>query len=350
MSNVTNIIQTLIQLAFNRSDSFDTKIFENVKWKDVMNIAAAQGIFAIAFDGIKLLPMAYRPDKKLLIQWVGQVCYQEKMYEHNWRVAQTLSELWKKENINTYIIKGRSIAQYYPNPAHRYSCDVDVFIAEGWNHACQLLELQGVKLVYEVYKEVEFTMDKVYVECHRCITPYRGNKVLHKVEEYLRSLLDEYSQRPFAGTDLLCPPLMFVIMLYIEHALGDLLHGHLSLKHIVDWIVLRRQTFDLRALRLRCKKFGFDRFLMLIDTLADVIEGKIKVEKLPPSYKDIYKSLFIMPSVSPKTESWFRRRVHLFCEIIKNRKMYQHFGYCSMESFLLNSVWSHFFSKKVELL
>lgn len=350
MSDITDIIQVLIRLALNTSYSFDTKIFENVKWKEVMNVAAVQGLSAIVFDGVKQLPKECCTDKKLLLQWYGQVCYQEKMYEHNWRVAQQISESWRKVGIDTYVIKGRSIAQYYPNPAHRYSCDLDVFIAEGWDRVCQLLEHQGVKLVYEVYKEVEFTIDKVYVECHRCITPYRGNMVLRKVETYLRNLLNESQKRPFAATTLLCPPLMFVIMLYIEHALGDLLHGHFSLKHVVDWIVLRKQTFDFRVLEIRCKEFGFDRFLTLIESLADVVEGKANIDSLPYFYKEVYNRLFLIPTVSPKAESWFLRRVSLFCEIIKSRKMYQHFGYCSMESFLLNTIWSHFFNKKLERL
>lgn len=65
---------------------------------------------------------------------------------------------------------------------------------------------RGVQLGREVYKEVEFTMDDVYVECHRYITPLRGNKKLQAFERYLRSLLE--SRRPtfFEGTTLVCSP------------------------------------------------------------------------------------------------------------------------------------------------
>ena len=53
------------------------------------------------------------------------------------------------------------------------------------------------------------------------------------------------------------------------------MHGHLTLKEIVDWVVLRKQGFDKEVLDSRCKEFKFDRFLKLIDALADVAEGKI---------------------------------------------------------------------------
>ena len=88
---------------------------------------------------------------------------------------------------------------------------------------------------------------------------------MKEFECYLRSLLDSEPKGYFEGTTLVCPPLMFTVMLYIEHALGDLLHGHLTLKHIVDWVVLRRQSVDWDAFHARCESFKFDKFLPLID-------------------------------------------------------------------------------------
>lgn len=348
MDNNSEILKTLIRIATGSSLPIDTNMFYGTNWEDVMRIASAQGVFAIAFDGIEKLPEDCRPDKKILIQWFGRVCYQEKLYERNWKVAQKLADLWLSEGIETLVLKGRAIAQYYPKPAHRYSCDLDVFIGNDWDKACQMLEARGVKLVREVYKEVEFTLDKVYVECHRYITQFRGNETLQRFEKCLRRILAETSKQRFDETSLLCPPLMFTVMLFIEHALGDLLHGKLSLKHLVDWMILRKQSFDVSIIELRCKEFGFDRFLSLIDTLADVLEGKRKLSTLPKVYSDVYKSLFVIPAVSNEPKSWFARRVSLFFEIIQNRRMYQHFGYCSMEKFLIRSVWYHFFSGNVE--
>lgn len=99
---------------------------------------------------------------------------QRQQYEQTWRVACKLDKLWAAEGIQATVLKGRSIAKYYPVPSHRYSCDLDVFIGGEWGRACELLEGQGIRLEHEVYKEVEFTLDNVYVECHRYITPVRA--------------------------------------------------------------------------------------------------------------------------------------------------------------------------------
>ena len=78
-------------------------------------------------------------------------------------------------------------------------------------------------------------------------------------------LLESGEPTFFEGTTLVCPPLMFSVMLYVEHALGDFLHGKLLLKHVVDWAALRRQEVDWETFWTKCKEFRFDRFVALIE-------------------------------------------------------------------------------------
>ena len=88
---------------------------------------------------------------------------------------------------------------------------------------------------------------------------------------------------------------------------------------------------------------------MLIDALADVVEGKVDMESLAPSYREVMESFFDLPKVVKSKNSWFARRVSLSFDIIRNRRYYKSFGYCSMEKYLLSTVWAHFFDKQVRL-
>lgn len=339
---------SLLQLLRNALDnSYQMELPKDTDWTSVLKLATERGVQGICLEAIEQLPVGTIPQPTLL-QWIGLSEMQRQQYEQTWRVACKLDKLWAAEGIQATVLKGRSIAKYYPVPSHRYSCDLDVFIRGEWGRACELLEGQGIRLEHEVYKEVEFTLDNVYVECHRYITPVRGNKHLKEFERYLRSLLDGEPKECFEGTTLVCPPLMFTVMLYIEHALEDLLHGHLTLKHIVDWVVLRRQTVDWDAFHTRYKAFKFDKFLPLIDALADVVEGKMEYQDLQPSYQEVFDDIFKTP-VAKSPRSLFGRRVELFFSILRNGKKYQQFGYTSMPSFLFNSVWAHFFDKEVRL-
>ena len=112
-------------------------------------------------------------------------------------------------------------------------------------------------------------------------------------------------------------------------------------------LVLRKQEIDRTKIEASCKQFGFERFLKLIDSLADVVESKVEMASLPSSYKEVMDSFFIIPSsVVKEKKSWFAKRVSLFFDIIKNRRYYSRLGYCSMERFLLSAVWAHFFDKE----
>lgn len=344
----TIIHKTVIQLVrLGIGSSNDATIPIIMDWEQVLNLAIEQGVSGICLEGIEKLPSGFIP-KDLLLQWIGQTEIQRQQYQNAWDVACKLDKFWAIDGIHAAILKGRSVSQYYPVPHHRFSCDLDVFIEKDWEKACRLLEGKGIPLGHEVYKEVEFTLDSVYVECHRYITPIRGNKQLQDFERYLCSLLQSEQQTFFEGTTLICPPLMFIVMLYIEHALGDFLHGHLTLKEIVDWVVLRKQGIDRGIIELRCKEFKFDKFLPLINALADVVEGKTEYQDLQPSYQEVFDEIFKL-SNARKPRSWFGRRVELFFDILRNSKKYQQFGYTSMPSFLFNSVWTHFFDKEVRL-
>ena len=365
-TNRGEIHEILLQLLRKAVDSsYQMEMPEGADWTGVLDLASGQGVIGLAAAGIEAVQGEWLKvngsshsevakqsapliPKVLLLQWIGLSEMQRQQYEQAWRVACRLDRLWATEGIHATVLKGRAIAKYYPVPSHRYSCDLDVFIGEEWGRACELLESQGVRLEHEVYKEVEFTLDNVYVECHRYITPIRGNEHLKAFERYLRTLLDGERKVCFEGTTLVCPPLMFTVMLYIEHALGDLLHGHLTLKHVVDWVVLRRQDFDREELVARCREFRFDRFLPLMDAFADVVEGKKDYGCLEGSYKETFDELFKAP-VASSPRSWFGRRVELFFSILRNGKKYRRFGYTSMPSFLFNGVWAHFFRKEVEL-
>ena len=57
---------------------------------------------------------------------------------------------------------------------------------------------------------------------------------------------------------------------------------------IADWVVRRRRLVDWDAFYARCEAFKFDKFLPLIDALADVVEGKMEYQELQPSYQEVF--------------------------------------------------------------
>ena len=304
--------QTLLYLVrlgigCNPEPDFD---FRDVDWKTVVDISFEQGVVAIAVDGLQKLYDAV-PDLELTIdtpgmeslkyEWFGNVMNSETEYSNRQDVTKRLSALFAPNDISTIVLKGASFAQYYPMPSHRYSCDLDLFIGSDWEKGCSILEDKGIDICYEVYKDAQFHINGVYVECHRYIMSIRGNSTLQKFEVYLRSLLKEKIQ---CGDDLLfVPPLMFNALFCIEHARGHLLHEKLTLRQVCDWMMIRRQPVDWDEFRKRCDEFGFTRFAKLFDALADLVEGKLRYEDLSLVDKRVVDEMFSENSSGSGKES-----------------------------------------------
>ena len=95
--------------------------------------------------------------------------------------------------------------------------------------------------------------------------------------------------------------------------------------------------------------------------LLDIDLNHLDVDKLlmykkgiPSGYmlRVIDRKMFeelIHQKVKSKKKSWLSRRLDLFLEIITNANRFNAYGYCSMHSFLINTVWAHFFRKEIVL-
>ena len=163
----SNTLQIFLQLLRKALDnSYQMELSKGVDWMGVLNLASEQGVIGLAVDGIEAVqgeglkvngsshseaakPSAPLIPKVLLLQWIGLSEVQRQQYEQTWRVACKLDKLWAAEGIQATVLKGRSIAKFYPVPSHRYSCDLDVFIGGEWGRACELLEGQGIRLEHE---------------------------------------------------------------------------------------------------------------------------------------------------------------------------------------------------------
>jgi len=344
MTQIQDILIRLIRAGIGMAPSEIPAGFDG--WKEVIDMSFDQGVAAITVDGYNnssINDCLLERDESLedmKYEWFGSVLQEEEETERRLGVAKELESWWAAEGIRARVLKGSRIARYYPKPEHRFSCDLDVFIPEdgGWKRACEVLKGKGIELCYEVYKEVEFTHKGVYVECHRFITPVRGNRNLMAFERYLRGLLEAEDE------------LMFTAMLYVEHALGDFLKGPMTLRQLVDWMVLRRQALAWEEFDARCREFGFERFRALADSLADVAEGSKSYEELPKTYRRAWDEMWERPKKGGgRRKSWTQRRVSQFFDVLRCRWKYGEFGYMTMLEYLAKAMWGHWVDKKVRI-
>lgn len=362
MNNSAEILFKLVRIGLGLETDFSLP--DKVDWTAVIDLSFTQGVVSLAVDGIQKIydsdPGAvsglYNPElEDQRTEWMGQTLVEESWCFTRESATRRLVRYWSENGIPATILKGSVIAQYYPVPPHRYSCDLDLFIGDAWERGCAILEKKGININYEIYKDAQFYVKGVYVECHRYLMSIRGNETLRRCELYLRSLLEKGKVQ--IGTELLyMPPLMFNVIFCVEHARGHLLYDKLILRHICDWMVLRRQDVDWDEFRKRCDEFGFTRFADLLDRLADLIEGKLCYGDMTRIEKRVVDEMLSVgmdsldaAELQAEPKSMFRRRLNVFFNILKNGWKYKAYNDVSMPVALIRQVWHHFFDRKVKL-
>lgn len=178
--------------------------------------------------------------------------------------------LFHDNYIRTYVLKGAVVAECYPKPEHRVSSDMDCFLLpdksgfDAWAFGNDLIKAKGFETDTDFYKNSAFYLPGLTVENHRYLTPFRGNKVLKRLEVLLQGLLrDDKGEDRFVDTWLYRPPVMVSALFLIEHAYSHFLHEGLTWRHVLDWMLFSRkhkEDIDWVTLDAMIDEFGFRRF------------------------------------------------------------------------------------------
>jgi len=261
-------------------------------WQALEDLANEQGLLGVMLDGVDKLPRELRPEKKAIIQSIGQLVQTEQMYAVQEHAAAEMALLLHQHGIRTYVLKGAVVAECYPRPEHRRSVDMDCFLLpeEGtedvWDRGNLVLEEQGFEVRRDFYKNSTVVLPGLTVENHRYFTPFRGNDRLKRLERLLQAMMAEDAGTDrFEGTWLYRPPVMVSALFLIEHAYSHFLHEGLTWRLVLDWqMFLRRHRdeIDWKELEARGDEFGFRRFYDSYCRLGEYLMGSLPSDGLLP--------------------------------------------------------------------
>lgn len=319
MTHSSEILFKLIRIAFG--DTEDLTLPSDVDWKAVIGLAFAQGVAAIAADGLQII-YDHDPDLELAIdspelendkyEWFANQMSCEQDFAHRARVIEKISKLWRPEGIDFVILKGLSYASYYPIPEHRYSCDLDILPLNGWELSNSLLEQAGYAVDRKEKKHFHISVDGVHVENHQFVCGTKGNAEGKRFDQCLRGLLSE------GKTEL------FHLLFYLKHAQTHfLIEDGIQLKHVLDWVYLRRFMSDETSVLVR--EFGLEKFAAAVDGAAAYVMGESAglQEVSRVMLDDI---LALQPPLS-SGGSRFRAHFNILRTIWRRRRFYRGFSH-----------------------
>lgn len=263
MENKTvNILFALLRGALH-GEVADEGLFADVsehQWKSLYDLAARQGVLALVWDGIKLLPAGAQPPKPLKLRWALTVEKYEGKYSQYCRTVEELQKFYMENGIIAVQMKGVGLASTYSVPANREGGDIDIYTYSA--DTSQMSHKRANRLADELMQQKGIVVDSSHSEKHsnfyyKCI-PVENHKwfvnielnprFLTKLNDTMFRLLEPYTAvMPDNGCNIRVPSAKFNTLFLAYHTFQHLGSG-IALHHLFDWANhINRNGLDIPA-------------------------------------------------------------------------------------------------------
>ena len=209
------------------------------QWEGALAMAQDQTVTGVLMTALERLPKEQLPSKIFLLQWLGMG---EIVTDYSAKLAQASEKVisyFRQNGFACQILKGSSVARYYPVPNRRTSGDVDVWLdgtREEIYDFARKFDKDG-KLYGVNYHHIHFhLLDDVHIEVHiwpSCLSSPICNKRLQKFCNLHRPTMD--TDKPSLAFDR-----VFILLHGYQHLCG---HG-VGLRQLMDYYYVLKQGFS----------------------------------------------------------------------------------------------------------
>lgn len=239
-------------------------------WRDIYRLAKKHAVLAIAWDGVEHMQQQ-APEvlcalpADLMGKWFADVHSIEAANIRLAKQTNRVQELLSAGGYNSLLLKGASLAAYYPAPEHRQSADIDLWVPSDTNGSLHthrlalhdyLRQQTDISVGEIVYHHIETMISGTEVEFH--VTPTWLCNPVHNCR----------LQQIFSQADLLTPELQELYTLL--HAFRHIYHDGLTLRHMLDyWLVCKHnRTARIPAPADSYNQIGLSAFANAMDEVT----------------------------------------------------------------------------------
>ena len=302
----------IISCIVNNTD-IDWTLFKDYSpkdWKQFYKLSKQQGVVAIVFDRLRVIPKEIAPPKDIVMKWFSHALSIEKQMRAKESVAIEFAEKFAERDIHIAVLKGVAYASYFPNPYHRESGDLDCYMMGKKELGDKIIVELGGKMEEAGYMHSHLYYKGLTIENHNLLTSADKSKISVKTESLLQEMIKD-GCKPIAQTKLLNPSADFNAMFLIKHAQRHFIKEGICIRHLLDWaFFLKAEATNVNWQRViplmeECLILNFAKALtaICIENLGMTInvkelQGECKISKLVledilGEQPDLFKENFI---------------------------------------------------------
>jgi len=257
---------------WNREPSCECFPLSPEEWKQVYRIARKQTVEGIVYDGIMRLPEHLFPPRDILLKWVVMIDLMEERNRRMNKVVAELYDLFTKNHITAFLMKGQGVATYYENPLHRVCGDVDWSFPDNdhFTRAYKLMAKKNIKIEHQAGFSECYTWRGFVIEHHKFF-PDINNPFM---PNYLRSITQRESDKSIyldiAGQKVLLVSPVLTHVSVNTHILKHLLAFGISIRQLCDSARVcytYQANGEAESLKEIYKKLGIYHWIQMLNNL-----------------------------------------------------------------------------------
>jgi len=257
---------------WNREPEHDCFPLSPEEWKQVYLLAQKQTVDGIILDGILRLPQRFFPPRELLLQWMVRINAIENKNKQMDIVTTELYQLFTKNNLHIYLIKGQGVAACYPAPSHRMSGDIDWYFPDKhqFDSACDLIQSNGLS----VGKQAKFSKYYIWrgflIEHHRRLLDLDNPLISHYVHKLIQQEDENSIYLQLNEMSVRMPSPLLTHVLVNAHILKHLLTSGIGVRQLCDSARVcytYRHSIEADKLQQVYRKTGIYHWIQLVNNL-----------------------------------------------------------------------------------
>lgn len=236
------IIYDILRFALS-DDKANFGVFNDVseeEWKWVFEVMSMHGVAPLVGNALERMPENVRPPKDVLLKFISSSVAGQRSYVRLTTLAEKIDSVIKDGGIKCLLLKGLSLAEYYPRPELRKFLDMDLYAPDASHMVDEIFVAKGMKVDTDFYRHSHMTLGGVLVENHHFLLDVRGRKKMEKLDADLMVMAMEHLAE-YEGPGLYYPDARFSLIFNLHHAMSHFIYEGISFKFLVDWILFLRR-------------------------------------------------------------------------------------------------------------
>lgn len=235
----------LIQIGIGTRDSL-TQVPSDAEWQDILRLAHEQAIVGVLLSAIEQLPAEHRPEKDVLLQWIGEARIIRARNEVLDKRVVELCKAMDAEGVSMLVFKGQTLARLYHDKGLRQSGDIDFYVHDNdWLRAIAWLNDQRERGEIDNYednttiKDVQYSYRGVAYEMHRMLVAFSAKSHQRYWDKVVvPEIWQSVSHVDINGYDVpTLSPVMNVLYVFV-HIFEHLISDGVGLRQFVDWFYI----------------------------------------------------------------------------------------------------------------